>query len=82
MAWPAIQHVRQGVDGREMNAVKPVIRNAATLILVAKNSHLKSYFDYRILLLERGTKSKFMVGTARYVLQVGVSLLSLCTCQC
>ena len=63
-----------------MNAVKPVIRNAATLILVAKNSHLKSYFDFRILLLERGTKSKFMVCTARYVLQVGVSLLSTPVC--
>ena len=64
----------------EMNAVKPVIRNSATLILVAKNSHLKSYFDYRTLLLERGTKSKFMVCTARYPLQVtcsfGVSLLT------
>ena len=46
-----------------MNAAKPVIRSAATLILVAKNSHLKSYFDYRILLLERGTKSQFMVCT-------------------
>ena len=46
-----------------MNAVKPVIRNAATLILIAKNSKLKSYFDYRILLLERGAKSKFMVCT-------------------
>ena len=48
-----------------MNAVKPMIRSAATLILVAKNSHLKSYFDYRILLLERGTKSQFMVCTAQ-----------------
>ena len=57
----------KGRDGRgkrnEMNAAKPVIRNAATLILVAKNGHLKSYFDYRILLLERGTKSQFMVCT-------------------
>ena len=68
MAWPANPTCPLIVDGRdneeirnEMNAVKPVIRNAATLILVAKNSHLKSYFDYRILLLERGTKSQFMV---------------------
>lgn len=50
-----------------MNAVKPMIRDAATLILVAKNSQLKSYFDYRILLLERGAKSKFMVCIKTYM---------------
>lgn len=50
-----------------MNAVRPMIRDAATLILVAKNSQLKSYFDYRILLLERGAKSKFMVCIKIYM---------------
>lgn len=55
-----------------MNAVKPMIRDAATLILVARNSQLKSYFDYRILLLERAAKSAFMVGNMK--------LTESCTC--
>ena len=45
-----------------MNAAKTTIRDAATLILVARNTKLNSLFDYRVLLLERGAKSAFMVG--------------------
>ena len=45
-----------------MNTVKSKIRDAATLILVARNKALSSHFDYRVLLLERGEKSTFMVS--------------------
>ena len=63
MTWPA--NPTCPPSDKEMNTVKPMIRNAATLILVARNRHLKSYIDYRILLLERGAKSKFMVCTKK-----------------
>lgn len=53
-----------------MNAVKTTIRDAATLILVARNTKLNSHFDYRVLLLERGAKSAFMPST--YVFPGGV----------
>ena len=46
----------------KMNAIKTKICDASTLILVARNSTLNSYFDYRILLLERAAKSAFMVS--------------------
>ena len=45
-----------------MKAIKTTIRDAATLILVARNTALNSHFDYRVLLLERGAKSAFMVS--------------------
>ena len=45
-----------------MNAAKTVIRDAATLIIVARNSKPNSHFDYRVLLLKRAEKSAFMVG--------------------
>lgn len=45
-----------------MKAIKTTIRDAATLILVARNTKLNSHFDYRVLLLERGAKSAFMVS--------------------
>ena len=45
-----------------MNAAKTVIRDAATLIIVARNSKPNVHFDYRILLLKRADKSAFMVG--------------------
>lgn len=57
-----IQYVGQGgTRDKNMNAVKTTIRDAATLILVARNTKLNSHFDYRVLLLERGAKSAFMV---------------------
>ena len=36
-------------------------REAATLILVAKKEMARCHFDYRILMLERSSKGKFMV---------------------
>lgn len=53
-----------------MNTVKSKIRDAATLILVARNKALSSHFDYRVLLLERGGKSTFMPN--KYVFPGGV----------
>ncbi|CAH3025053.1 unnamed protein product, partial [Porites evermanni] len=47
----------------KMNAIKTKICDASTLILVARSSTLNSYFDYRILLLERAAKSAFMPST-------------------
>ena len=49
-----------------MKAFKTTIRDAATLILVARNTTLNSHFDYRVLLLERGAKSAFMVSVFFY----------------
>ena len=51
-----------------MNTVKSKIRDAATLILVARNKALSSHFDYRVLLLERGGKSTFMVSRFRQLI--------------
>ena len=45
-----------------MKAATTRIRDAATLILVARNATLNNNFDYRVLLLERAAKSAFMVG--------------------
>ena len=57
-----IQYVGQGwTRDKNMSAVKTTIRDAATLILVARNTKLNRHFDYRVLLLERGAKSAFMV---------------------
>jgi len=53
-----------------MNTVKSKIRDAATLILVARNKTLSSHFDYRVLLLERGEKSTFMVSRFRLIFGV------------
>lgn len=53
-----------------MNTVRSKIRDAATLILVARNNTLNSHFDYRVLLLERGEKSAFMPN--KYVFPGGV----------
>ncbi|PFX18501.1 nucleoside diphosphate-linked moiety X motif 19-like [Stylophora pistillata] len=53
-----------------MSATRPLIRNSATLILVARNSQLKSPFDWRVLLLERAAKSTFM--PSMYVFPGGV----------
>ena len=53
-----------------MNTVKSKIRDAATLILVARNKALSSHFDYRVLLLERGEKSTFMVSRFRLIFGV------------
>lgn len=54
----------------KMNTVKSKIRDAATLILVARNKALSSHFDYRVLLLERGEKSTFMVSRFRLIFGV------------
>ena len=66
VTWPVkSNNVRQAsFKNREqiMNAAKTVIRDAATLIIVARNSKPNSHFDYRILLLKRADKSAFMVG--------------------
>lgn len=53
-----------------MSAARPLIRNSATLILAARNSQLKSAFDWRVLLLERAAKSAFM--PSMYVFPGGV----------
>ena len=46
----------------KMSARSPMKwREAATLILVAKKEMARCHFDYRILMLERSSKSKFMV---------------------
>ena len=55
------------VKKEEMNAAKTAIRDAATLILVARNTALNSHFDYKVLLLERTAKSAFMVGIFNFI---------------
>ena len=48
-----------------MSGSKGLWREAATLIVVARNKLLSSAggsFDYRVLMLKRSEKSRFMVG--------------------
>ena len=65
VGWLSSAYVEAG--RRRMNTVKNKIRDAATLILVARNKALSSHFDYRVLLLERGEKSTFMVSRLRLI---------------